>query len=180
MNTPESDFDPELQARLRALPDERSLPEGSWERLAMRLPPRELPTPETQAPATVVALPRRPRSRWGWPLGTALAASLALYWVSPLTRHEAAAPAAPTLMQAQADAMTDQYQQAVAASLPTDADTGEWQPALAELDHSARQIRAALAQDPRSRLLLEQLQRTYALRLELTRQAAQSAAGMAT
>ncbi|WMJ70056.1 hypothetical protein [Stenotrophomonas sp. 24(2023)] len=180
MNThdPDSSFDPDLQARLRALPDERAVPEGSWERLALRLPPREAPAAPGAAPATVVALPRR--RRWLWPVGAAMAASLALYWVTPGQRHDTVPGAAPSLMQAQADDMTRQYQQAVAESLPANADAGEWQPALAELDHSARQIRAALAQDPRSRLLLEQLQRTYALRLQLTRQAAQSAAGMAT
>jgi hypothetical protein len=41
--------------------------------------------------------------------------------------------------------MTEQYQQAV-ASLP-DGRAPEWQPALHELDESAAQIRAALAQD---------------------------------
>ena len=73
----------------------------------------------------------------------------------------------------------EQYQQAV-ASLPGGR-AAAWQPALHELDESAAQIRAALAQDPRAPHLLGQLKRTYALRLELTRQAAQAAAaGMTT
>lgn len=44
-------------------------------------------------------------------------------------------------------------------------------PAIDELDRSAAQIRRALARDPDSRLLLEQLRRTYARRLELSQRA---------
>ena len=78
----------------------------------------------------------------------------------------------PSALQLQAAAMTEQYRQAV-ASLAGRAP--EWQPALHELDESAAQIQAALAQDPRAPHLLGQLKRTYALRLELTRQAAYAA-----
>ena len=53
--------------------------------------------------------------------------------------------------------------------------TDEWRPALHELDASAVSIRAAIAENPRSRYLLGQLQRTYALRLQLTQQAVFSA-----
>jgi hypothetical protein len=61
------------------------------------------------------------------------------------------------------------------ATLPTAQVGGEWQPALRELDSSADHIRAALSENPRSRVLLGQLQRTYALRLELTQQAVMAA-----
>ncbi|HDS1580617.1 TPA: hypothetical protein QEL15_002713 [Stenotrophomonas maltophilia] len=171
MSTHEHDSDPELLARLRALPSERSLPDDGWARLSARLPARE--PQAVAAPAdNVVALPLRPRRRWWLPVGAALAASLAVYAVAPWRHAQPQAPA-PSALQQQAAAMTEQYQQAV-ASLP-DGRAPEWQPALHELDASAAQIRAALAQDPRAPHLLGQLKRTYALRLELTRQAAYAA-----
>lgn len=171
MSTHEHDSDHDLQARLRALPNERDVPGDGWARLSSRLPPRE--PPAAPAPVdNVVALPARPRSRGWLPVGAALAASLAVYAVAPW-RHALPDAPAPSALQLQAAAMTEQYQQAV-ASLP-DGRAPEWQPALHELDESAAQIRAALAQDPRAPHLLGQLKRTYALRLELTRQAAYAA-----
>lgn len=176
MSTHDPDHD--LLARLRALPDERVLPEDGWARLSARLPARG-PARAPADTATVVALPRRMNARRWLPLGAALAASLAVYAVAPW-RHAPSAvpPPAPSGLQLQAAAMTEQYRQAVAA-LP-DGTAPEWQPALHELDRSAEQIRAAMAQDPRAPHLLGQLKRTYALRLELTRQAAHAAAGMTT
>lgn len=169
--------DPVLQARLRALPDQRMPPADGWARLAARLPPREAHAAVEQAVVeqadNVVALPRRARSRGWLPVGAALAASLAVYSVAPWRQAPQPAPA-PSILQLQAAAMTEQYRQAV-ASLPATR-AAEWQPALHELDESAAQIRAALAQDPRAPHLLGQLKRTYTLRLELTRQAAQAAA----
>ncbi|MEX5403689.1 hypothetical protein VPH47_05485 [Stenotrophomonas sp. WED208] len=172
MSTREHDSDHDLAARLRALPPERSVPTDGWARLSAQLPPRgsqEAPVP----PGNVVALPARSRHRWWLPAGAALAASLALYAVAPWRHAQPDAPV-PSTLQLQAAAMTEQYQQAV-ASLPAGR-APEWQPALHELDESAAQIQAALAQDPRAPHLLGQLKRTYALRLELTRQAAQAAA----
>lgn len=170
------DTDDALRQRLRALPRELAPPGDGWTRLQAALPPR---------PPIVVDLPRtlghrrsvRRRLRWAWPAGAALAASLALYWVVPqTTQPRLPEPGAPSVLQQQASAMSADYQQAIAA-LPR-VDAPEWRPALRELDDSADQIHAALAQSPRSRHLLEQLQRTYALRLELTRQAATSATGL--
>jgi len=174
MSTHEPDHTPDdaLQARLRSLPGERMPPADGWARLAARLPPRESAA-EPAAADNVVALPRRERPRWWLPAGAALAASLAVYAVAPW-RHAPVASPAPSMLQLQAAQMTEQYRQAV-ASLP-DGRAPQWQPALHELDESAAQIRAALAQDPRAPHLLGQLKRTYALRLELTRQAAQAAA----
>jgi len=178
MSTHETDHDhdPDLQARLRALPDQRTPPADGWARLAAQLPPREAAPVAVEHAGNVVALPQRSRLRGWLPLGTALAASLAVYAVAPWRQ---APLQAPSTLQLQAAAMTEQYQQAV-ASLPGGR-AAAWQPALHELDESAAQIRAALAQDPRAPHLLGQLKRTYALRLELTRQAAQAAAaGMTT
>ena len=171
MSTHDHDSDHDLLARLRALPSERDVPTDGWARLSAQLPLRE---PQA-APAprdNVVALPIRSRRRWWLPVGAALAASLAVYAVAPW-RHAQPEVPVPSALQLQAAAMTEQYQQAV-ASLP-DGRAPEWQPALHELDESAAQIRAALAQDPRAPHLLGQLKRTYALRLELTRQAAYAA-----
>lgn len=74
--------------------------------------------------------------------------------------------AAPTLVQVEAAGMTRQYQAAVAeiAMVPP---SPVLQPAIEELDHSAALIRAALERDPDSRLLLQQLRRTYTRRLSL-------------
>ncbi|KXU87769.1 hypothetical protein AB839_19680 [Stenotrophomonas sp. DDT-1] len=171
MSTHEHDCDHDLLARLRALPNERDVPADGWARLSARLPPRE---PEA-APAptgNVVALATRSRRRWWLPAGAVLAASLAIYAVAPW-RHVQPDIPVPSTLQLQAAAMTEQYRQAVAA-LPAGR-APEWQPALHELDESAAQIQAALAQDPRAPHLLGQLKRTYALRLELTRQAAYAA-----
>lgn len=117
MSTHEHDSDHDLLARLRALPNERDVPADGWARLSARLPPRE----SQAAPAptdNVVVLPVRSRRRWWWPAGAALAASLALYAVAPW-RHAQPDTPAPSALQLQAAAMTEQYQQAVAA-LPDD------------------------------------------------------------
>ena len=67
--------------------------------------------------------------------------------------------------------MTRQYEAAmmeVAAGQPP----VELKPAFDELDRNAALIREALARDPDSRLLLEQLRRTYARRLALAQRVA--------
>lgn len=171
MSTHEHDSDHDLLARLRALPSERDVPADGWARLSAQLPPRE-PQAAPVPADNVVALPARSRRRWWLPAGAVLAASLAIYAVTPW-RHVQPDIPVPSTLQLQAAAMTEQYRRAVAA-LPAGR-APEWQPALHELDESAAQIQAALAQDPRAPHLLGQLKRTYALRLELTRQAAYAA-----
>ncbi|KOQ63587.1 hypothetical protein [Stenotrophomonas maltophilia] len=171
MSTHEHDSDHDLLARLRALPSERDVPADGWARLSAQLPPRE-PQAAPVPADNVVALPARSRRRGWLPAGAVLAASLAIYAVTPW-RHVQPDIPVPSTLQLQAAAMTEQYRQAVAA-LPAGR-APEWQPALHELDESAAQIQAALAQDPRAPHLLGQLKRTYALRLELTRQAAYAA-----
>lgn len=170
------DTDDALQRRLRALPRELAPPGDGWARLQAALPPQ--PPIAADPPRTLGhGRAARRRLRWALPASAALAASLALYWVLPQTMQPpASTPDTPSVLQQQASAMSADYQQAIAA-LPR-VDAPEWRPALRELDDSADQIHAALAQSPRSRYLLEQLQRTYALRLELTRQAATSVTGL--
>ena len=174
--TPPMD-DLQLLRGLRQLPTQRALPPDGWERLAARLDdvPREAPA---DAPAT-----RRER-RW---LGGAAAAAavagalllpqlLSVQSPTPVAAVPAVAAARQaTTLQAQADALAGDYRQALDsfAAAPVASD---YVPALQELDDSARQIRAALMESPRSTYLLQQLQRTYAQRLQLTREATLSAA----
>lgn len=189
------EHDDDLVARLRALPAERTLPADGWMRVRNALPPRgdsasacgdaavSARTLTAHAAGAAPELTRVPRRRRRlWPAAGALAACLALAWVAPwapspqpAAQHRAAAAGD---LPAQAQVLVAEYDQAVAA-LPARS-AAEWQPALAELDRSAEQIRQALAESPRSLYLLEQLQRTYTLRLELTRQAALAAPGLAT
>lgn len=159
-------FDDDLQARLRALPAERLPPAQAWQRIASRLPPR------AAAPAPAAPAPPRAARRWPLRVGLGLAAALAVLMVVPTATPPTPRPSP---LQRQADVIAAEYQQAM-ATLPAARIGTEWQPALHELDASARSIRAAITESPRSGFLLTQLQRTYALRLELTQQAV-SAAG---
>ncbi|MEN4952438.1 anti-sigma factor [Stenotrophomonas sp. TWI819] len=158
----------ELSARLRALPTERVPPARVWQGIAARLP-GQAPAPEGAARTPAARWPHR--HRWPLRVGLGMAAALAVLMVVPTPIPQTPAP---SLLQRQADAMAGEYQQAIAA-LPSADVTDEWRPALHELDASADTIRAAIAENPRSRYLLGQLQRTYALRLELTQQAVLSA-----
>lgn len=167
--SPHDSDDIALSARLRALPAERLPPARVWQGIAAQLPAQTLaPTP---AAAVATLSTRRRRERWPLRIGLGLAAALALLMVVPTPVPHTPAP---SLLQRQADAMAGEYQQAIAA-LPSDGVTEEWRPALHELDASAVNIRAAIAENPRSGYLLGQLQRTYALRLQLTQQAVFSA-----
>jgi hypothetical protein len=78
---------------------------------------------------------------------------------------------AGTVVARESRAVTTEYQAALrqfdGAPMPS-----EVAPALHELDRSVAQIRRAIAADPGSVFLLEQLRRTYELRLNLTQRAA--------
>ncbi|PAK92258.1 hypothetical protein B8X02_09155 [Stenotrophomonas rhizophila] len=157
------DLDSDLQSRLRALPSERLPPADAWQRIAAQLPPRVAALPAA-APA--------PRARrWSLRIGLGLAAALAVLVVVPTSTPPTPRPSP---LQRQADVIAAEYQQAM-ATLPAAPIGADWQPALHELDTSAVYIRAAIAENPRSGYLLTQLQRTYALRLELTQQAVNAA-----
>lgn len=162
--------DDALAARLRQLPGHRVPPADGWAKIAARIAD-EAPR-RSAAPATRTAPPRP--LRWRTPTAWAAAASVALLaWVlapgpAPVQTTPAAAP--PLLVQ-QADAMSGEYRQAIAA-LPAAEVPAELRPALQELDASAAAIRTALGQQPDAGFLLGQLQRTYAKRLELTRMVA--------
>lgn len=70
----------------------------------------------------------------------------------------------------EAQSLTREYERALRA-MPAPTAPTELAPAFAELDRSARDIRQALRRDPDSRLLLDQLRRTYTLRLALSQRA---------
>jgi len=128
-------------------------------------------------PCIAAALPvQRHRSRLA---PAAIAASLLMvgmvsWWQG--TRMPGAAPSpAPsvTLVQREADGLTRQYQAALREFAPL-SPPGSLQPTFIVLDRDAALIRAALEQSPDSRLLLEQLRRTYAHRLALAQRVAYS------
>ncbi len=165
-----------LQRALQSLPLHRAPPADGWQRLQAALPARQSPGVTTPAHLPVHSTRRRRRRRWPLPLAAGVAAALGVVMVLPVLRPAPPTPPRVASMQSQVQHLEQDYGQAV-ATLP-DAVDGRWQPALDEIDRSAAQIRAALHQDPGSRSLFEQLQRTYALRLELTRQAASAAADL--
>ncbi|UHQ19229.1 hypothetical protein LVB87_13720 [Lysobacter sp. KIS68-7] len=163
-----------LRWELRALRQDAEPARDLWPSIAGRL----ASTPQVK-PAPVVA--RRPTWRRFAPLATAaslaLALALGLAWQLRPVQAPAGLPAAndphTQLIAKEADAMTLEYQAALkilGAGRPA-----QVQPASKELqvlDQSAAQIRTALTRDPNARFLLNQLQRTYTRRLELTQRLA--------
>lgn len=106
----------------------------------------------------------RPRPRW---TPFALAASLLL--ATTLAWQARQPPPAAPLIQREAEALALQYRGALEelSALPQAQLAEAYSPALRELDSSARDILRALERDPDSRLLLQQLRRTYSKRLAL-------------
>ncbi|HEU0307140.1 MAG TPA: hypothetical protein VFR30_09260 [Lysobacter sp.] len=147
-----------LRWQLRALRQDVAPANDLWPGIAPRL--------GTQQAATPLRAPRR----WQ-PL--ALAASLALAvgavgWFGRADILETRQ--APTLVQREADGLSLQYQaalQEVQAPMPA-----SLQATAEALDRDVALIRAALARDPDSVRLLEQLRRTYAHRLALAQRVA--------
>ena len=190
--TQESDTRPDHDARLpdgirwqlRGMRAERMPARELWPDIADRLPVR------AAAPASAGI--RRDVRRHGWLPPAALAASLLLVaavigWRVPLDgatavdagtamvrsdRAGGGLDSSPATMPARAHereaaGLTRQYEAAFNAlgTVPGDPNL---QPVIAELDRSTDLILDALAQQPDSRLLLDQLRRTYAQRLALS------------
>lgn len=148
------DFPPALRWQLRAMQQDEMPSRDLWGGIAPRLERRD-------ARRTPI------RTRW-----LALAASLLVVigvagvWEGRLRETDATQSA---LVEARR--LSTDYRQTLEA-LPAEAEQSRaLAPAFDELDRSAAQIRRALARDPDSRLLLEQLRRTYARRLELSQRA---------
>lgn len=167
-----NDIDDALRWRLRAMRQDGAPGRDLWPGIEAAL---------VRPPAA------RPRRRLLVPV--ALAASLlavigfAGWWMpgSPGTTDAArmadAAAAPPTLVQREVAGMTRQYDAALVelhASGAAPVGDASYRTALDELDRSAGIILDALAHDPDSRLLLQQLRRTYARRLALSQRAALS------
>ena len=149
----------DLRWRLRQLPSEIAPERDLWPGIA-----------------TAIAAPRpQPlHRRHPWLTGLAMAASMVLavglVWrlvPSPAAPTPAAADPTARVVSAEAKAMTIEYHAALrqfddAPVSPAVA------PAIDTLDRSAAQIRAALAADPDSVELLQQLRKTYSRRIALT------------
>lgn len=172
--------DEDLLAGLRGLPSRREPPAAVWQRIEASLDAGAAPVTAAAALPMIGAH----RRRWRLPVSLAAAASLAALAVMllPAQLHQppsptASQPQAPLLQQA--DAMSGEYRQAIAA-LPAAPVPAELRPALQELDASATQIRDALHQQPDAGYLLGQLRRTYDKRLELTRMVALNGAASPT
>lgn len=144
-----------LRWQLRALRQDTPPASDLWPGIAGRL---AVPTPS--------ALP--PRRRWP---GMAIAASLvvAIGAIGLLGSRLEPARLDTTALR-EAEAIEAEYREAL-RSIGRAPAADPIAPAVAELDRSTRQIRRALDRDPDSRLLLEQLRRTYALRLALSQRA---------
>jgi len=169
----ENDHDDALAQRLRGLPSERVPPAAVWQRIAAELGQSPRTEPAVAAPATPVdAVPARRGSHRHWPRYAAAAVVVALVGVASMLllpqQPTGSVAVEESSLQHQANTITYQYRQAM-ATIPQDEVAAELQPALRELDESAGSIRSAIAQSPDADFLLGQLQRTYALRLELTR-----------
>lgn len=158
-NSDNQDRDEDLLLRLRGLPREIVPPAGVWAGVAERI----------GAPARPR---RRVRVRRHWPavVGLAAAASLALVLAIGVMPSPQPVPEVPSGVL-QAERIAGEYRQAL-AEVPLEQVPEELQPALAELDRSAASILDAIHEAPASGFLFDQLQRTYAQRLQLTRQAA--------
>ena len=115
--------------------------------------------------------------RRSWLAPVAIAASLLMvvgmvgWWQG--ARNSTPSPPPATLVQREADGLTRQYQAALQELTPVTS-PGSLQPTFTVLDRDTALIHAALEQAPDSRLLLEQLRRTYARHLALAQRVAYS------
>lgn len=184
------DDDDALRARLRDLRQDRPPARDLWPAIAAAIAPPAAAPASAVAPAAPAAFAadhhrrhhRRPRARRlvAWSAAASVAFAVALGWsLQPggpgaggdparLATATVAAPA-PILVR-QADAMGREFAGAareIDASRSTAPADDALTAALAELDRSATEIRAALALAPDSRFLLDRLQSVYARRLAL-------------
>lgn len=155
--TPEQDLWPDIARRLQA----------TREPARPAVADTVLRTPATGRSATAAFRPR-------WQPAMAAALFLAAVATAALWRDRASVQPATTetLVQVEADHMTRQYQAAMLEIAPVSTPVASLQPAFDDLDRNTAMILEALRHDPNSRLLLDQLRRTYARRLALAQRAA--------
>ena len=149
--TPAGELPDALRWQLRAMRQDELPSRDLWSTLEPRLAPR--------------AADRKP-ARTPW---LAMAASLLLVvGIAGIWRGQQGEGDSAQLALVESRHLSTDYRRALEA-LPADARrSGALAPGLQELDRSAAEIRRALARDPDSRLLLEQLRRTYTRRIELS------------
>ena len=146
-------------------------------RWQLRQLPREIEPARDLWPGITAAIGQQPERRVArrWLPAFAMAASLlagGLFW--KLHGPGAATPnldSSAVVVVTESRAITDEYQAALrqyegAPIAP------QLRPSLGELDRSVVQIQRAIAADPHSLFLLQQLCRTYSRRLTLTQRAA--------
>ena len=165
MNTPDNDntLDASLRLQLRGLRQDIAPANDLWPGIVARLG-------ESAATDAVPAPRRKAANIAPWALAASLVLSLGIAWRMQPPPAPASAPV--RLVDREADSMAREYRaalQELQASAPAATTGTPAQPALRELDRSARQIRDAIERDPDATFLLDRLQRTYTLRLELTR-----------
>lgn len=153
------DLPESLRWQLRGLRRDETPERDLWPAIAAALPS-----------ASVPPVPRRAR-RWLLPLSAAAGVAVAIGALGLLPRLGPASAGGESLVQREAEGMTRQYQAAL-RELPPAPQSSVMQPAIDVLDRDAALIRRALAHDPDSRLLLEQLQHTYSHRVALARRVA--------
>lgn len=163
-----------LRARLRGLRDERAPAHDLWPGIAAQVAHAENSRRHVGArrPGTGQAEVASRRHRLlRWPLPVALAATLLLAIGVTASWRDAPAPVRGTVVQREAEDVALQYRAAI-AQVGVAPSTPAMQATFDDLDRNTALILDALARDPDSRLLLEQLRRTYAHRLALTQRAA--------
>jgi len=149
----------QLQALRRDIEPQGDLWPGITERIAT--------TPQQ---ATAEGVQRSARARRFAPWAMAASVLLAIGVVWQLNPADPAPHQGNPLIRQQAVSMTLDYENAL-ARLQQAGTHPELAPAFGDLDRSAAQILGAIDRDPDARFLLDQLRRTYARRLELTRRA---------
>ncbi len=117
---------------------------------------------------TPVQRPARARRFVPWAMAASMLLAVGVVW-----QFDSVGPApgqGNPLIRQQAVSMTLDYENAL-ARVQQAGTAPEMAAAFGDLDRSAAQILGAIDRDPEARFLLEQLRRTYARRLELTRRA---------
>lgn len=170
-DSPLRDSDEALRWQLRALRYDQTPGRDLWPGIAASVAnPAPCAASQQQAPRPVGRARR-------WPVPLALAATLvvalgALGWWQ--LERQALSDTSSTIVQREAEVMTRQYRTALAqlADATPAAEDSALRPAFDELDRNAGLILEALTHDPESRLLLQQLRRTYTHRLALAQREA--------